>query len=96
MASDMLAMATIGSARVLGMDADVGSLVPGKRADIVAIRPFDGAPLEADPSLVVLDPRSRVVAAWVDGEQVLGPDGPTLPDSPAIVADATKARDRIM
>ena len=95
-ASDMLAMATIGSARVLGMDGEVGSLVPGKRADIVAIRPFEGAPLEADPSLVVLDPRSRVVAAWVDGEQVLGPDGAMLPDSPAIVADATKARDRIM
>ena len=95
-ASDMLAMATIGSARVLGMDAEVGSLVPGKRADIVAIRPFEGAPLEADPSLVVLDPRSRVVAAWVDGEQVLGPEGPMLTDSPAIVADATKARDRIM
>ncbi|MFM8827902.1 MAG: amidohydrolase family protein [Actinomycetota bacterium] len=95
-ASDMLALATLGSARVLGVDAEVGSLVPGKRADIVAIRPFEGAPTQADPSLVVLDPRSQVIAAWVDGEQVLGPDGATRLDSPAIVAAATEARQRIM
>lgn len=95
-AADMLALATIGSARVLGMDAQVGSLVPGKRADIVAIRPFEGAPLEADPSLVVLDPRSQVVAAWVDGEQVLDEHGATRLDTPAIVAAANEARERIM
>lgn len=96
LAADMLAMATIGSARVLGMDDQVGSLGPGKRADMVAIRPFDGAPVEADPSLVALDPRSPVVAAWVDGQQVLGPDGPALLDAGAIEADAAEARARIM
>ncbi len=95
-AADLLAMATIGSARVLGMDADVGSLVAGKRADLVAIRPFAGAPVEADPSLVVLDPRSRVIASWIDGEPVLGPDGPARLDVAGIVADAREARDRIM
>lgn len=95
-ASDMLALATMGSARVLGMEQQVGSLVPGKRGDIVAIRPFAGAPTEADPSLVALDPRSAVVAAWVDGQQVLGPDGSTRLDAPAIAADATEARQRIM
>ena len=83
-------------ARVLGMDSEIGSLVPGKRADIVAIRPFEGAPVEADPSLVVLDPRSQVVAAWVDGEQVLDAGASTRLDTPAIVADATEARQRIM
>ena len=95
-AGDMLALATIGSARVLGMESEVGSLVPGKRADIVAIRPFEGAPTEADPSLVALDPRSQVIAAWVDGEQVLGPDGPTRLDAGSIAAGATEARQRIM
>ncbi len=95
-AAEMLALATIGSARVLGMDSEIGSLVPGKRADIVAIRPFEGAPVEADPSLVVLDPRSQVVAAWVDGEQVLDAGASTRLDTPAIVADATEARQRIM
>lgn len=95
-AADMLAMATLGSARVLGLDHQVGSLIAGKRADMVAVRPFDGAPVDADPSLVVLDPRSRVVASWVDGEQVLGGDGPTRLDVAAIAADAAEARRRIM
>jgi 5-methylthioadenosine/S-adenosylhomocysteine deaminase len=35
---DLLGMATIGAARVLGMDSRIGSLTPGKRADIVLIR----------------------------------------------------------
>ena len=95
-AADMLAMATMGSARVLGMDDQLGSLVPGKRADIVAIRPAEDAPLEADPQLAVLDPRAKVVAAWVDGQQVLDADEAVLLDGPAIVAGATEARDRIM
>ena len=78
------------------MQGEVGSLVPGKRADMVAIQPFEGAPVEADPSLVALDPRSPVVAAWVDGQQVLGTDGAVLLDAGAIEADAAEARARIM
>jgi 5-methylthioadenosine/S-adenosylhomocysteine deaminase len=96
LASEMLAMATIGSAAVIGMDTEIGSLMAGKRADIVAIRPFDGAPVEADPSLVVLDPRSRVVAAWVDGEPVLTGDGPIRMDVGSVIADATKSRNAIV
>lgn len=95
-AADMLAMATIGSATAIGMDHDVGSLMPGKRADIVAIQPFEGAPVEADPSLVVLDPRSRVVAAWVDGAAVLDDDGPVHMDVGSVVADATESRNAIV
>lgn len=95
-ASDMLALATIGSATVLGMQAQVGSLVPGKRADMVAIRPFAGAPVQADPSLVALDPRSRVIGAWVDGHPVLDADGPVRADAGAIEAAAAEARARIV
>jgi len=36
-AYDAVSMATIEAARVLGMDAEIGSLEPGKRADIVLI-----------------------------------------------------------
>ena len=40
--------------------------------------------------------RSRVIASWIDGEQVFGPDGPSRLDAGAIVADADEARRRIM
>ena len=36
-ASTALEMATIGGARVLGMDKQIGSLEPGKRADVVIV-----------------------------------------------------------
>jgi 5-methylthioadenosine/S-adenosylhomocysteine deaminase len=36
-ASEMLKIATLGSARALGIDDQVGSLEPGKKADIIAV-----------------------------------------------------------
>jgi imidazolonepropionase-like amidohydrolase len=41
-APDVLAIATLGAARVMGMDHDLGSIEPGKLADLVVI---DGDPL---------------------------------------------------
>ena len=37
--ADALRMATIGGARVLGLDQQIGSLTPGKQADIIALNP---------------------------------------------------------
>jgi len=39
MPADMLRMHTLGSAEVLGIDAQVGSLEPGKFADFVVVEP---------------------------------------------------------
>jgi imidazolonepropionase-like amidohydrolase len=39
----VIQLATIGSARVMGVDREVGSIEPGKRADMILV---DGNPLE--------------------------------------------------
>ena len=65
-----LRMATLGGARALGLDALIGSLVPGKRADIAAI---DLSAIELSPcydpasQLVYAAGREHVTHVWVDG-----------------------------
>jgi len=54
-ARDALAMATIGGARALRMDAEVGSLEPGKQADLVGVR------LDTDHVAPAYDPCSALV-----------------------------------
>ncbi|MFL5919286.1 MAG: amidohydrolase family protein [Gaiellaceae bacterium] len=70
-ASEALELATLGGARALGLDAEVGSLVPGKRADltVVSLAESPYAPVE-DPAAAVVYGGSpeRVLATFVDGE----------------------------
>jgi 5-methylthioadenosine/S-adenosylhomocysteine deaminase len=70
-AADALELATLGGAQVLGLDSEIGSLVPGKRADLAVVS-FDGSsylPWE-DPSaaLVFGGSPDRVAVTLVDGE----------------------------
>jgi 5-methylthioadenosine/S-adenosylhomocysteine deaminase len=69
--TEALELATIGGARALGLDAEVGSLVPGKRADI-AILSLSGSPYLPweDPAAAVVygGAPERVLATLVDGE----------------------------
>ena len=58
-------MATLGSARVIGMDEEIGAITPGRRADIVAIRPVPGADVESDPAAAALDARATVAWSFV-------------------------------
>ena len=71
-AAEALELATLGGARALGLDDEIGSLVPGKRAD-VAIVSLSGSPYLPweDPAAAVVygGAPERVLATLVDGEE---------------------------
>src|SRR5438034_680678 len=70
-AGEALELGTLGSARALGLDREVGSLVPGKRGDLAVVSLEGSAylPFE-DPAAAVVFGGSpdRVIATYVDGE----------------------------
>jgi len=100
-AAEVLELATMGSARAIGLDAEVGSLEPGKRADlqVVDMRRFGLTPVNdpvgtlvyhghaKDVDLVMVDGRVRVR----DGA-VLEVDEDALLDAAAAAADAAWSR----
>jgi len=69
-----LTMATLAGARALGLDQQIGSLVPGKAADLAAV---DLGGIESQPvynvlsHLVYTGGRERVTDVWVGGRPVL-------------------------
>jgi cytosine/adenosine deaminase-related metal-dependent hydrolase len=70
-AARALELATLGSARAIGLDHEIGSLLPGKRADIAIVALGDTAllPWEDPPAAVVLGGSAeRVLLTVVDGE----------------------------
>ncbi|GMA24514.1 amidohydrolase [Luteimicrobium album] len=98
-AREAFELATIGGARALRMDAEIGSLEPGKKADVVVL---DGE----SPTLAnVHDPYQAVVfvagsrevkEVWVDGEpSVLGGDVVRV-DVAEAVAAARPVADRLV
>ncbi|MGH7641620.1 MAG: amidohydrolase family protein [Candidatus Dormibacteria bacterium] len=95
-AEDVLSFATIDGARTLGLEEKIGSLTPGKRADIIVID-------TAGPHLFPLNDAANAVVAFaqphdvrtvlVDGE-VIKRDGRLVNvDLPRLHADADSARD---
>jgi 5-methylthioadenosine/S-adenosylhomocysteine deaminase len=70
-AAEALELATLGAARALGLDAEIGSLAPGKRADltVVSLAGSSYLPWE-DPAGAVVFGGSpeRVICTLVDGE----------------------------
>jgi 5-methylthioadenosine/S-adenosylhomocysteine deaminase len=90
---DILRAATSEAARALGIDHLVGTLEPGKRADVIAVR-TRGAHLmpwhDAVANLVYAARGSDVVATYVDGQPLLREGQPVDLDAERILADAAQ------
>ena len=72
LAADALELATLGGARVLGLDQEVGSLAPGKRADLTVLSLADSPflPWEDPVGATVLGGSANgIVATLVDGQE---------------------------
>jgi 5-methylthioadenosine/S-adenosylhomocysteine deaminase len=97
-ARDLVAAATRGGAKVLGLDAKVGSLEPGKQADFIAI---DSAAIHAIPfddvysAIVYSLKASDVTDVWVDGRRLLDARRPTTLDEKSIREKARQWRRKI-
>jgi 5-methylthioadenosine/S-adenosylhomocysteine deaminase len=94
----VLGMATLNAARALGMDDRIGSLTPGKCADMTAVNL--GTPELApcyDPvsHLIYAAGREHVSHVWVNGELLLENGQLTRLDGAELMAKATHWKDKI-
>lgn len=97
-AHEALRMATLDGARALGLDATIGSLVPGKLADITAVELSTVETLPCfDPvsDLVYAAGREHVTHVWVAGEARLVERSLTGLDEDEIRAKAAWWRQKI-
>ncbi len=97
-AFEALRMATLNGARALGLSEDIGSLVPGKYADVVAV---DLGGIESEPvynpvsQLVYTGNRNQVTDVWVAGRQLVQNRQFTTLDSERVLGKARAWRDKI-
>jgi len=92
-------MATRGGARALGLDAEIGSIAPGKRADLILVR-ADAPHLApgTDPwsTLVYAARGTDVTMTMVDG-RILVEDGiPLGLEAAAVLAESRAAARTLM
>jgi cytosine/adenosine deaminase-related metal-dependent hydrolase len=94
-ARDALEMATRAGARTLGLDDEIGSLEPGKRADLIIIdasRPHLAPGSDDVYSTLVYAARSSDVRTTiVDGEVLVAEGRPTRVDPEEVIASARVA-----
>lgn len=98
-ASMVLRLATMGSARALGLDDEIGSLEPGKRADVVVIgreRPHLHPIVDPVTTLVFAAEAGDVTHVFVDGRQVVRDRRLVAVDLGPILSDADAALKFVM
>jgi 5-methylthioadenosine/S-adenosylhomocysteine deaminase len=93
-AQELVRMATLGGAEALGLEGAIGSLEPGKRADLLVLRPDPGG-AGGDPHLAALDPAAAVDAVLVDGEPLLWRGEPVRGGDERLDARAREVRARL-
>ena len=95
-ARDALELATLGGAQALGLDGELGSLVPGKQADLTVLS-FEGTPYVPweDPVTAVVHGGSpeRVAATLVSGTTRYEKGGKAWLE---LIDDARRARGKLL
>ncbi|MDT8407366.1 MAG: TRZ/ATZ family hydrolase [Methylococcales bacterium] len=97
-AHQALRMATLNGAKALGLDEQIGSLVPGKAADMIAIdlNDLETQPLYCPASqLVYSASRDQVSDVWVAGKALLKDKRLTTFDLGALSAEVKAWRDKL-
>ncbi|MFQ5992388.1 MAG: amidohydrolase family protein [Nitrospiraceae bacterium] len=96
--SDVLRMATLGGAEVLDLDAEIGSLTPGKKADVIILDPstVNFAPRVEWLSQIVFNGQpGNVEWVFVDGQPLKARGQLVNVDPAAIVREAEEAARRV-
>lgn len=97
-ARTMIELGTLSGARALGLEDEIGSLRPGKSADVICVELRDpGSRPVLDPlsQLVYAAGREHVTDAWVAGEHLLENGRMTRMDVAAILQKADEWAERI-
>ncbi|MGM0952234.1 MAG: TRZ/ATZ family hydrolase [Pseudomonadota bacterium] len=98
-AHQALAMATINGARALGMEHELGSLVPGKLADLIAVDLSDPflQPVYDPASHLVYSNHGRAVShSWINGVPQLQDGRLTRIDMPDLMLRVSQWRKQIL
>jgi 5-methylthioadenosine/S-adenosylhomocysteine deaminase len=93
-----LQLATIGGAEVLDMEAQIGSLAPGKKADVIVLDPDapNFAPRVDEVSQVVFNAQPSNIEWVLVGGRVLKERGKLVGvDAKTVIADANRAAQRV-
>jgi 5-methylthioadenosine/S-adenosylhomocysteine deaminase len=93
-----LQLATMGGAEVLDMAAQIGSLAPGKKADVVVLDPdaLNFAPRLNEVSQVVFNAQpSNVEWVFVDGRALKERGTLVGVDAKAVITDANRVAQRV-